>query len=289
MKQRRLVSAIPILAVWKLVALIVALTAVIFALLYWAEEIPAGHTVLKNVLQSFAALLLTSGIVSVVANILVRNELTTFWMEAIGIRDSVVRGGLWDIGLDFHSYDFHTLIREASKIDIFVIHGDKWFSNRLNDFKTFLSHRDHELRVCLLDGEGEIATHLSEDFHYKSGELAQRTANTIECLHSCIIELERVGQSTGWIRIWKHKRAPKHTYYRFDDKLLLVPYNQAQGHTTIPVIGFMRKSGGVSDFLADDFDRMLADHAVKVYDSRERTQPPVAAPESAGMKPEPAT
>lgn len=268
----RRTKTIPLLAVWKLIALVAFMATLIFALLYFAEIIPPESIVLKNVVKSLAALILTSGIISVAMSILVRKELTTFWLEAIGIRDAVARAGLYDIGLDFHSYDFHSLVREASKIDVLVIHGDKWFGNRSNDFKEFLSHKDHELTVCLLDGDSEIGNHLSQDFKYKSGQLTQRVENTIECLRSCIADLERAGQSTGWVRIWKHQRAPKHTYYRFDDRLFLVPYNQAQGHALIPVIGFNRKSDGVSEFLVGDFERLLEDHSQKVYDSREPLQ-----------------
>jgi hypothetical protein len=263
-------NAFPPLASWKLTTLIALLAAGVFALLYGAELVPPSHTVFKNVLQSFAALLLTSGIVSVIANILVRRELADFWLSAIGVRDAVSAAGLCDVGLDFQSYDFHSLVREAGNIDLCVIHADKWIGSRLNDFKEFLSHRDHELRVCLLHEDSDAGPVLSADFHYKPGDLQQRIASSVEALRSCIVDLENANHITGWLRIWKHRRAPKHTYYRFDDQLFLVPYNLAAGHTKIPVFGFFRKVGGVSDFLSVDFERMLSDHSELVYDSRQK-------------------
>lgn len=54
------------------------------------------------------------------------------------------------------------------------------------------------------------------------------------------------------------------------DRVFGSPYNLAPGHTKIPVLGFSRKDGGVSDFLSADFECMLNDHAGKVYDSREK-------------------
>lgn len=65
---------------------------------------------------------------------------------------------------------------------------------------------------------------------------------------------------------------PKHTYYRFDDKFFIVPYNLSKGHAKIPVIGFAQKDGGISQFLSEDFELMLKDHAKKIYDSRAGTE-----------------
>lgn len=244
------------------------IAASVLGLLYGAEKVPQGYPVAKSVVQSSAALLLTSGIVSVIANFLVRRELAQFWLAAIGVRDAVTIGGLYDIGLDFHSYDFHTLTREAGKIDLCVIHADKWIGHRLNDFKEFLSHKDHELRVCLLHEQSHVVPVLSTDFNYKTDDLARKITGSVNALKLCIDDLEKQGQSTGWLRIWKHHRAPKHTYYRFDDHLFLVPYNLAAGKTKIPVLGFSLKDGGVSDFLSTDFERMLVDHSDLEYDSR---------------------
>jgi len=279
-------KTIPQIAKWKLIALMSSLAAVVSALLFVAVKIPSDWIVSKSVIQSFAALVLTSGIVSVIANILVRHELTTFWLSAIGVRDSVTKAGLCDVSVDFHSYDFYSLISASSHVDVMVIQGEKWFGNRLNDFKAFLSHKDHELRVCLLHEDSDIAPYLSKDFGYKDGELKQRLDGTIACLTTCISDLKKTGQSAGWLRIWKHRRAPKHSYYRFDRLHLLVPYNQAQGHTTIPVIGFDEFDGGVSHFLVSDFNRMLSEHAEIVYDSHETVA--AIAPPTKDLQPRPA-
>jgi hypothetical protein len=265
-------TVFPPLTTAKLFGLIAAIVAVVFALLYAAQFVPPQHPVLRAAIQSFAALLLTSGIVSVIFNILVRRELADFWLAAIGVRDTVSIAGVYDVGLDFNAYDFRTLVREAKDIDLCVIHADKWIGSRLNDFKEFLSHTDHKLRVCLLHEESDSVPVLSRDFRYKDGELKQKIDSAVAALQSCITELQKANQSTGWLRIWKHHRAPKHTYYRFDDLFFLVPYNLAAGHTKIPVLGFSRKEGGMSDFLSVDFERMVNEHSEKVYDSREERE-----------------
>lgn len=193
----------PPLAKWKIAALAAALAAAVFGLLYGAEFIQPNHPVFKSATQSLAALLLTSGIVSLIANALVRRELSSFWLKAIGIRDSISEAGLFDVGLDFQSYDFHSLIREAAKIDLCFIHAEKWVGSRLIDFKEFLSHRDRELRVCLLDENSACTGALSSDFGYSDGDLARKITTSVEGLRSCVDDLAKAGQSTGWLRIWK--------------------------------------------------------------------------------------
>ena len=166
---RKKASEFPRMAVWKLASLIFFVLFVVVGLLYLAEFIPLKHPVARSIIQSLAALLLTSGIVSLIANLLVRQELARFWLDAIGVRESIDRGGLYDIGLDFYAYDFRSLITNSKHIDIYVIHMDKWLGNRLNDFRDFLSHKDHELRVCLLDEKSPMRTSSLPGFQLPRG------------------------------------------------------------------------------------------------------------------------
>ena len=257
----------PRVATWKLVSLVVGCLFVVVSFLYAAEQIPDTYPVLKRVLQSLAAIVLTSGIISVVANVLVRRELARFWLDAIGIKESVERAGLQEIDTDFYAYDFRGHIRGARAIDICVIHDEKWFGNRLNDFREFLSKADSELRVCLLDENSTCAPALTENFSYEEGELARKINNSIFALKSCIEEAQKEGKETGHLLIYKQNLPPKHTYYRFDDVLIIVPYNLSRGRTKLPVIAFRRRQGGVSEFLEQDFERLLEQHAKPVYDS----------------------
>ncbi len=264
----------PPLAIWRLIAVSFALLALIFGLLYLAEFIPDKHPVLRKVIQSLAALILTSGVVSVILNLLVRRQLARFWLDAIGVRESIDTSGLREICMDFYAYDFRTLIRESKKIDIYVIHADKWVGSRLNDLREFLSHKDHELRACVLDENSPCASVLSKEFGYAEGHMAKIVENTISAIRSGVEDLEKSDQSAAWVRIWKQNRTPKYTYYRFDDTFVFVPYNLASARSVIPVLVFGNKPGGISDFLSKEFEHVLDDHATLIYDSRRKDETP---------------
>ena len=271
----------PPLAIWRLAAISLGLLAIIFALLYGAEFVPENHPVLRKVIQSLAALLLTSGLVSIILNLFVRKQLARFWLDAIGVRESIELAGLKDIELDFYAYDFRPLIRESKRIDIYVIHADKWLGNRINDFREFLSHKDHELRVCFLDENSPCAAVLSNDFSYPEGLLASKIENSRNAIRSIVNEIGRTDQKPAWVRIWKQNRTPKYTYYRFDETLVFVPYNLASARSIIPVLVFQQKHGGISDFLSKEFESVLKDHATLTYDSRETATDETAADETA--------
>ena len=251
------------------IALGLGFLVVIFALLYGAEFVPENHPVLRKVIQSLAALLLTSGIVSIFLNLLVRKQLVRFWLDAIGVKESIELAGLHEICLDFYAYEFGTLIRESKRIDTYVIHADKWIGNRINDFREFLSRKDHEFRICFLDEDSPCVPVLSKEFNYEEGQMASKVQTSISAIRSLIDENTKSGQSSAWVRIWKQTRTPKYTYYRFDDKFVFVPYNLASARSVIPILVFDDKAGGISDFLRKEFEHVLNDHATLIYDSRE--------------------
>lgn len=259
----------PAIAKWKLISTISGSLLLGIGLLCLNEKIPAPYDVTKKVIENLAVLSLTAGMFTIVGNILVYQELAKFWLDAIGIKQTIAQSGLREVDLDFYAYDFRSLIVEAKTIDILVIHADKWIGNRLNDLRQFLSHSGNELRVCLLDEAAHCGQALAEDFHYGEGVLAQKIQNVEGTLRGSMKDLGKSGKKTGRLRIWKHKLIPKYTYYRFDDTLAFVPYNQAPGRTPIPAFVFHKQSGGVSDFLEQQFEQLVGDPdlARLVYDS----------------------
>jgi hypothetical protein len=260
-------SEFPPLAICRLAAISLGVLVLIFALLYFAEFVPDNHPVFRKVIQSLAALLLTSGLVSIMLYHFVRKQLTRFWLDAIGVKESIELAGLRHIELDFYAYDFHSLIRESKQIDIYVIHADKWLGNRLNDFREFLSHKDHELRVCFLDENSPGASALSEDFGYPAGLLASKIENSQNAILSIVSEIGNTGQKPAWVRIWKQNRIPRYTYYRFDETFVFVPYNLGSARSVLPVLVFDKKDGGISEFLSKEFEGVLKEDASLIYDS----------------------
>lgn len=263
----------PPVAKLKLVVLVLLLAVAVLGLLLWSEYIPHEWIVARNVVRSFAALLLTSGIISIFTSLLVRQELARFWLSAIGISDAVQESGVFAFGADFNSFDFRNPMRTSKSVDICVIHNESWFHSHKNDIADYLLHRDRTLRVCLLDEQIEdVGAALTRDFRYESGKLQRKIDTAFATLTSCVDDLQKDGQSTGHLQVWKHHRMPRHTYYRFDDDAFLVPYNLAVGSPKIPVIGCKVKESGLGEFLRSDFEALLKNHARLVYDSRAKQE-----------------
>ncbi len=213
----------PPVAKWKVTSLLLGVLFFVMLLLYFAEITPGGYPVLRAVLRSLAAVTLTSGIISVIFNLLIRQELASFWLDAIGVKASIEKAGLKHIELDFHVLDLRNYIRKSQKIDFCVIHAEKVIGNHARDFREFLSKPENELRACFLDKDSTCAPALIENFEYKDGQLNQMIESSIASLKSCIEDLRAQGKKTGRLRIWKQNLPPKHTFYRFDDAVLTCP------------------------------------------------------------------
>jgi hypothetical protein len=117
----------------------------------------------------------------------------------------------------------------------------------------------------------DINSALSRDFRYEPGKLTSKVNAACEMLKMCAEDLQQKGQSIGHLQVWKQRRMPKHTYYRFEDEVFLVPYNLSLGRPKIPVIGFTVKEGGAGQFLKDDFEALITGDAELFYDSHKNT------------------
>ncbi|MGD1102037.1 MAG: hypothetical protein ABSA59_08205 [Terriglobia bacterium] len=257
---------IPLIAKYKL-ALLVVLSILAAVLGFWgAEKIAAGHPVLTGIVRSLSAALFISGTISVTANFLLRRDLAAFWLDAIGVRESIRNAGLEQIALDFNHFDFAGWFQDVREVDVWVIHADYWLGTEYNNIRGFLSRAGTLMRFCVLGEKSGCVDSLEESFQYSKGGLEEKISRTVNLLQSCAEEVKAMGKLAGRLMIYKHDRPPKYTYYRFDEKIAFVPYRQAYGKAKIPVFVF-RHGGKISDFLEDDFSQIINEHSTLVYDS----------------------
>jgi len=92
--------------------------------------------------------------------------------------------------------------------------------------------------VCLLSDQSSCITSLAESFGYESAKLQGKIMDSVTLLKTCMKELQDEGRAKGWLRIYKHTRPPKHTYYRFDDTAVFIPYALSVGTTNNPRVCF---------------------------------------------------
>jgi hypothetical protein len=259
---------IPQITKWKL-ALLVVSSILVGVLGFWgAETIAAGHPIWTGIVRSISEALFISGTISVIADLLLRRDLAAFWLDAIGVRESIQISGFDQIALDYNHFDFAGWFQGGREVDVCVIYAAPWMGNEYNNIKEFLSRERTLARFCVLDMESGCVESFEKSFKYPKGELINRIKQTVESLRSCAEGLRAEGKLAGRLMIYKHDRPPRYTYYRFDEKIAFVPYRQAYGHAKIPVFVF-RRGGGIWDFLEEDFRQLIEQHSTLVYDSAE--------------------
>ena len=248
-------------------ALIVVSMILLAVLGFWGtEKIATSHPILADIARSISELLFLSGVVSVIADLLLRKDLAAFWLDAIGVHDSIRDAGLEQITLDFHHFDFADWFRHAREVDICVIHATPWVGTEYNDIKALLSREGTLARFCVLDENSPCLDSFEESFRYPKGELRDRITKTVGSLRYCAEDLRTQGELRGQLKIYKHNRPPRYTSYRFDERIAFVPYRQSYGRAMIPVLVF-RRGGGISQFLEEDFRQLIDEHSTPVYDS----------------------
>jgi hypothetical protein len=260
---------IPQIAKWKLALLVVSMILLAVLGFWGAEKLAASHPVLADIARSISELLFLSGTVSVIADLLLRRDLAAFWLDAIGVRDSIRDAALDQIAPDFNHFDFPGWFRKGREIDVCVIHAATWLGSEYNDIKEFLSRPGTLIRFCMLGEASSCIDSFEESFQYDKGELKERISKSVDLLQSCAEGLRSSGSLAGRLMIYKHDRPPRYTYYRFDDTVAFVPYRQAHGKAKIPMFVF-RRTGSIADFLDNDFSQLISQHSTLVYDSAQR-------------------
>lgn len=258
---------LPKITWWKTYVFVLACLVLALSTLWGAESVSSAHPVIHGMLAAIGEAFLISGTISVIADQLVRRDISNFWLDAVGIEKSIREAGLKEIKSSFHNFDFSPLFRSAKEIDVCFIYASAWLSYNVNSIKDFLSRDGGRLRVCLLDDGAAVVPPLADSFGYEAKDLQDRILKSVAELQSCVDDLRKCAKLKGQLLIYKHTRPPRYSYYRFDETLLLVSYNNARGRPDVPVFVFRDSSMGVTKFLTDDFEKVVTEHSTLVFDS----------------------
>ncbi|MCP5050689.1 MAG: hypothetical protein GY940_26230 [bacterium] len=161
------------------------------------------------------------------------------------------------IGQEFTQVIWDNLITNSTKvIDIFFIYSSTWLNSHFSVLSKFLAKANRETNFFLLNPESTAADALQQKFD-KSGEtslsLGENINQSISKIKSIANEKDN---SNGKIRIYLQDFPPAYSAYRFDDKIVIVNYNQRPGRTNeIPAFLYNSKENkGLFDHYVNDIE-----------------------------------
>jgi len=153
----------------------------------------------------------------------------------------------------FDNIDWQKLFTNCNRIEALFTSNTHWTRVHIDRIKRFLSEKDNFLTIVIRspapDSLAGLATRFSED-------AKRRFEKILETAEILLAAYEQIPQETrGEFKLFHHARDATHSYYRFGDTVLFVPYKLRPGWAPgeVPVLFFSTADAFYREFLQRDF------------------------------------
>ena len=251
-----------------LIGVIVAIVGV--AILIWvaADSRWAIHDVAKVWVTEVGALLFVTGLISLFWELHGKRVFLEEILAKAQLSRDVRIAGIEKIFPNFHSLEWDSYFRNATRLDIFFAYGSTWRRTHLHQVKA-LAARDHaRIRIVLPDAEDAATmTELGRRFSITEAQMRDRVVEAEDEFKALARELGK-GATIG---IWRLKRPPLYTFYRLDNRGIVTLYHHGNERATVPAL-VLDRDGTLYHYFSSDIQRMIEDggSATKAYDSAEQ-------------------
>jgi hypothetical protein len=220
---------------------------------------------LKNLLQQLASVIGISGIVTIILRRHSFIEIIDKAAEKINVAKDLLYTGINHVEASYDKFNFKDEIRLCnSAMDIYVIYSSTWLKMYLKDLVKYAKEKEAHMRFCFLNPESPSVKVLEKKFiagcEGKEGYLKNKIIDSVEFIEKNFFKDDGI---KSLIEIFYQDYVPQHCIYRFDSKLVVIPYQISPGRSSCPLFGF-QDTGNKEDlfhkYLAD-FERLINNFA----------------------------
>lgn len=252
---------------WKTVVGALVLLLVSLGMLWASEEFSAVSPLwFGRIVPSMASVIATSGIFALIYEIVVRRQQTKYVLEALGLREALVRSGLDDVSTNYMDYDYGQQIKTSTEITIFALYAQTWISRYTPELNEFLCGPKRTLQLCVPSYDNIHLAALAQEFGYSEDELRRKIADSISALAVPAIRGD-LGRGTV-VRVYMHGARPAYSAYRFDGRILVGTYYASKARRRAPMFEFIDVPGSMFAEFDDDLKKVIDDEAECVFDSK---------------------
>lgn len=256
--------------------LFIALIAVIFSIgvLIASTFVPEG--IWKTLIESVGAVLLTSGVVTIVYEYFLRKSTIKDVIKWVRIKESLVQAGVIDYFSDFWAIEFGKFFAQAREVDIFLAYGKTWYNANSYHIRRLLRRPDSHIRVCFLNPSSKKSISAAANLFEKTTRELRKVINEVKDSYEKLIKRCK-GKDHGSLQIYLGSVFVNQSFYRFDDKFVYVIHPLATGREererTIPCVLVERRPGGLEEdpsiftWVKSEFEAYLEKDAVCIFDS----------------------
>ena len=263
---RRLTKLHGTLVNWKAVSAATLLSMIALLLLYLSERFQDKDAIwIGKVLPAFAAVVATSGVFSLMYEVFVRREQLGFVLDALELKDSLLKAGLDDISLQYADFNYAKAIAESRHICLFVMHAKSWMNRYAEELKQHLEQEGSSLEVCVPCFENRFLAPLAAHFQYEIDEIKKKIAGSIALLVIPVIK-GGIGRKSR-LKIFMHGARPAYSMYIFDARLLIGTYYAAKNQARAPMFEFIDVPGSMYSDFRTDYRVVTRDESHLIFDS----------------------
>jgi hypothetical protein len=225
---------------------------------------PKGPTALETVIQEIGALLLVTGALSVMWDVVGRRRFTAEVLEAANLSSDVRTAKLAQLTDNYHDIAWDDLLNGATQVDLFFAYARTWRNTHITALRRLTERQGTSTRVVLPNpNNDELMVQLGRKFAKTEDELR-------DLVCEAVTEFEAVSALHGagsTLELRFSDEFPVFTYYRFDRTAVVVMYAQAPGRADTPTIAF-EEGGMLAGFFNEQFKR-LWESASPIHDEQE--------------------
>jgi hypothetical protein len=157
----------------------------------------------------------------------------------------------------FDNIDWEYLFSSCNRVELFFTSNTTWTKANITRIRDFLSKRDNHMTIVIREPDLASLTALAARF---GEDPRKRYDGIIETAKMFLDAFEELPTGPrGELKLLLHPRDATHSYYRFGDVVLFVPYKLRPGRAPgeIPVLYFTSSGMFYREYLEKDFSHLV--------------------------------
>lgn len=265
---------------WQIWAILLGLGIIGLAVITWGVLIKGWSQVW---LGTFGAALvstwLSAATIGLLFEVFFRKKYLEEAMDLAKIGESLRSAGIREFQMGFLSFDFKDFFRNAREVDIYVNYAQTWLEQHAPLLKE-LFKRGAKVRYFLNDpDDNAVLEGLSQKWQeegnnkYSADDLRRRITAVLDRLDNIRFSSGDVaGPPQGLFEVYLTRSDVPYSFYRSDDKLLLVPTKICRDKDhPVPYL-ILEKTGseaGFFEWVMQDLTKSLQAPGAKLYERNE--------------------
>lgn len=226
-----------------------------------------SNTFWYNSVGNIASALLVGGTVSLLFEMLMKEDSEKKMHRLFGIAMSIRESGLENIYTDSSKYDYTSLINESETFCAIMNDGLRWVGNNSTRLENRFNKNKTITEFYFVNPESDFCKALANKTSVDLGSLQSKIQQTVNLLVSTYDKSSK----KGTLIIYYLKNYPTQSLFYTDKKVVVTPYQTSSGRSTIPLYeySFVTQTESIGTHLNSDLDR-VREESRKIWDSRRK-------------------